>query len=77
MFPNPANKTLTISIAQFDLEKDYLFKAWAMNGTLIAEIKLIKDHDYTIAINEWSSGIYLCEVSADGEVLFTDKLIKE
>lgn len=33
--------------------------------------------NYTIAINEWSSGIYLCEVSADGEVLFTDKLIKE
>lgn len=32
---------------------------------------------YIIPISTWSMGMYLCEVLADGEVLFTDKLIKE
>jgi len=77
MFPNPANKTLTIAILEFDSEKEYVFKAWAMNGSLIADIKLIAGQDNIIPISTWSMGMYLCEVLADGEVLFTDKLIKE
>jgi len=77
VYPNPANKTLTIAILEFDSEKEYVFKAWAMNGSLIADIKLITGQDNIIPISTWSMGMYLCEVLADGEVLFTDKLIKE
>lgn len=74
IFPNPASNIVTVEIKGVNCNK---LVVRDISGNEVASYNDFSDDNQEINISSWPKGVYLIEVSSEGRIMATQKLIKE
>jgi xyloglucan-specific exo-beta-1,4-glucanase len=75
IYPNPATTDLHINLSNYNSGNNFQLSVYTVQGKEVYNTNF-QSYAYTIPVSNLASGMYIISVRNNGEVVFTDKFLK-